>query len=50
MHMQADSAFKPAKLANGVEVMVPQFVKSGDWIRLDLAMRKYLDRARTKGT
>ena len=50
MHMQADSAFKPAKLANGVEVMVPQFVKSGDWIRLDLETRKYMDRARTKGT
>jgi len=50
MHMQADSAFKAAKLANGVEVMVPQFVKNGDWIRLDLETRKYMDRARTKGT
>jgi elongation factor P len=50
MHMQADSAFKPAKLANGVEVMVPQFVKNGDWIRLDLEARKYMERARTKGT
>jgi elongation factor P len=49
-HAQADSGFKPAKLTNGVEVMVPQFVKKGDWIRLDLATRKYMDRARTKAT
>ena len=51
MHQQADSAFKTAKLANGVEVMVPQFVKNGDVIRLDLATRKYMDRAKveTKG-
>jgi elongation factor P len=50
MHMQTDSAFKPAKLTNGIEIMVPQFVKSGDWIRLDLETRKYMDRARPKGT
>ena len=47
-HQQADSAFKPAKLANGVEVMVPQFIKAGDMIRLDLETRKYMDRARTE--
>jgi len=46
-HQQADSAFKPAKLPNGVEVMVPQFIKAGDMIRLDLETRKYMDRART---
>ena len=45
-HQQADSAFKPAKLANGVEVMVPQFIKAGDMIRLDLETMKYMDRAR----
>jgi elongation factor P len=44
-HQQADSAFKPAKLANGVEVMVPQFLKTGDMIRLDLENMKYVDRA-----
>jgi len=44
----ADSAFKPARLANGVELMVPQFVKTGDWIRLDLATRKYMDRAKVE--
>jgi elongation factor P len=43
---QTDSAFKPAKLANGVEVMVPQFVKTGDTIRLDVEHLRYMDRAR----
>ena len=44
--------FKPAKLDNGVEVMVPQFVKTGDMIRLDLETLKYMDRVRrtTPGT
>jgi elongation factor P len=45
-HQQADSAFKPAKLANGIEVMVPQFIKAGDMIRLDLETMKYMDRAK----
>ncbi len=48
MHQQADSAYKPAQLSNGIEVMVPQFVKAGDVIRLDLATMKYMDRAKTK--
>jgi len=48
MHQQADSAFKPAKLPNGVEVMVPQFVKTGDVIRLDLSTRRYMDRAKVE--
>jgi elongation factor P len=45
-HQQADTGFKPAKLANGVEVMVPQFIKTGDMIRLGLETMKYMDRAR----
>ena len=48
MHQQADSAFKLAKLPNGVEIMVPQFVKTGDVIRIDLANRKYMDRAKVE--
>ena len=52
-HQQQDSNFKPAKLANGVEVMVPQFIKAGDFIRLDLENLKYMDRvkaeSKTKG-
>jgi len=46
MHQQPDSAFKSARLANGIEIMVPQFVKPGDLIRLDLNGLRYMDRAR----
>lgn len=46
MHAQQDSAWKPARLENGAEVMVPQFIKSGDTIRLDMATLKYMDRAK----
>jgi len=45
-HQQQDSTLKAAKLENGVAVMVPQFVKTGDMIRIDLATLKYIDRAR----
>jgi elongation factor P len=48
MHQQVDSTFKPAKLDNGIEVMVPQFVKTGDMIRLDLQTMRYMDRVKTK--
>lgn len=47
-HQQADSTFKPAGLENGIEIMVPQFVKIGDVIRLDLETMKYMDRVKTK--
>jgi elongation factor P len=46
VHQQQDNNYKPAKLANGIEVMVPQFVKTGDAIRLDVPNMKYMDRAR----
>lgn len=42
-----DSTWKPAKLANGMEVMVPQFIKPGDAIRVDLGTMKYMDRAKS---
>ena len=48
MHQQADSGFKLARLPNGLEVMVPQFVKTGDTIRLDLQNMKYMDRAKAE--
>ena len=48
-HQQQDSNFKPAKLDNGVEVMVPQFVKAGDAVRLDVQTLKYVDRVRRPG-
>jgi elongation factor P len=48
-HGQADGAWKTARLGNGVEIMVPPFVKSGDSIRLNLTEMKYMDRAKVKG-
>jgi elongation factor P len=47
IHQQQDNTYKPARLANGIEVMVPQFVKTGDAIRLDVPNMKYMDRAKT---
>ena len=48
VHQQQDSTLKSARLDNGVEIMVPQFIKVGDMIRLDAQNFKYLERA--KGT
>jgi elongation factor P len=47
IHQQQDNTFKPAKLENGVEIMVPQFVKSGDFIRLDPQTLKYVERVKS---
>ncbi|HUI82049.1 MAG TPA: hypothetical protein VLY24_29210 [Bryobacteraceae bacterium] len=47
-HQQQTTTFKPAKLANGVEVMVPQFIKTGDTIRIDVESMKYLDRSKAE--
>ncbi len=46
VHAQQDSTWKTARLENGVEIMVPPFVKSGDVVRLDTRNLKYIDRAR----
>lgn len=46
VHAQQDSTWKTAQLDNGVEIMVPQFIKTGDWIRLDMTNLKYMDRAK----
>jgi elongation factor P len=49
VHQQVDSVWKPARLESGVEIMVPQFIKQGDLIRLDVGNMKYMDRARGAG-
>ncbi len=46
VHAQQDSTWKAARLQNGVEIMVPQFIKTGDVIRLDVQELKYIDRAK----
>jgi len=48
LHGQQDNTWKPARFANGVEIMVPPFIKTGDAIRLNLAEMKYMDRAKPK--
>jgi elongation factor P len=49
VHGQTDGNWKAAELDNGIEIMVPQFIKSGDRIRLDVAQMKYMDRAKAAG-
>ena len=46
-HQQQVSTRKPAVLENGIEIMVPQFIKTGDLIRLEVQSLKYIDRAKT---
>jgi elongation factor P len=47
VHAQQDSTWKEARLENDVEIMVPQFIKTGDVIRLDVQNLKYVDRAKS---
>ena len=49
VHAQQDSTWKTANLDNGVEIMVPQFIKVGDVVRLDIEHLKYLERAKGAG-
>jgi elongation factor P len=47
MHQQQDNTWKKARLENGVELMVPQFIKNGDMIRIEIETLRYVDRAKT---
>ena len=46
VHQQQDNTFKAAMLENGLELMVPQFIKPGETVRIDVASGKYVDRVR----
>jgi elongation factor P len=46
IHQQADNTYKPAVLENGLEIMVPQFIKRGDLVRVEVATGKFVDRVR----
>jgi elongation factor P len=48
-HQQQETVRKPARLENGIEIMVPQFIKAGDVIRLDVESLRYMDRAKNAG-
>lgn len=43
-----DNTMKPATLENGIEIQVPQFIITGDTIRVDTEKNKYIDRIGTK--
>ena len=43
-----DNTMKPAMLENGTEVLVPQFVETGDVVRVDTEKSKYVDRVMGK--
>jgi len=43
-----DNTMKPATLENGIEIHVPQFIVSGDVIRVDTEKLKYVDRLSVK--
>jgi elongation factor P len=43
-----DNTMKPAVLDNGVEINVPQFIETGDTVRVDTEKLKYVDRILAK--
>jgi len=46
LHTEDASVFKNAILENGMEVEVPQFIKDGDLVRIEVDTGKYLKRIR----
>jgi elongation factor P len=46
VHQQQDSTYKYATLENGLEILVPQFIKPGETVRIEVATGKYVDRVR----
>src|SRR5262249_17210890 len=46
IHQQQDNTLKSARLENDIEILVPQFNKAGDTIRLDVENLKYVERAK----
>lgn len=47
VHSQQDNTWKEAKLEGGAILMVPLFVEKGEFIHIEVATGRYLDRART---
>jgi elongation factor P len=43
---QQDTTFKPATLENGVEILVPQFIETGDLIKIEVETGKYVERVK----
>jgi elongation factor P len=47
-HGGQDSTMKSAVLENGIEILVPQFIQSGDHIRVDTDKARYVERVTQK--
>jgi elongation factor P len=45
---QQDSTWKPAKLENGMTIMVPLFLSTGEVVRIDTQTAKYMERVKVK--
>lgn len=45
---QADSTFKEAVLENGLQIMVPQFIREGDTVKVEVETGRYVDRVVSK--
>lgn len=43
-----DNTMKPATLENGIEILVPQFIETGDKVRVDTEKVKYVERVTIK--
>ncbi len=41
---EADNVWKMAVIENGMEIMVPPFIKTGDKVKVDVATKKYIGR------
>lgn len=47
VHTQHDSnVYKSARLENGMEVLVPQFIKAGDLVKIEVETGKYIERVK----
>lgn len=45
-HAQQETAWKSAKLENGLTIQVPMFIGSGEFVRVEVRTGRYLERAR----
>lgn len=41
-----DEVYKSATLSNGMEILVPQFIKTGDVVRVNVSSKKYMERVK----
>ncbi len=45
-HQHDSNVMKEVMLENGMEILAPQFIKTGDLVRIDVASHKYLERVK----